>query len=283
MLSVIGWAAKQPMRRYGVYRERDGDSAGPAAPDRARASWRLSDRLGLGLAWLLGLLFCAIAAAIVIYFLVEGIRYLRRACWSPTRRPAQRGPDRRVPRPTARDADHRDMAMAIAVPVGVGDRGLAQRVWTPDGARTRGGIGCRDARRRAVGRARAVRDRSCSRLPALGFLSQTTNGVVLGQSFFAAAAMLSLVGLPLVVANARGTPGDPGPRARGVLRGRQDQVRHDPAGPAAGGPAVDVTGTMLGLGRVIGDTAIILVLLGNADLPCRGLPLLCTCAGTGTR
>src|ERR1700761_9234819 len=45
--------------------------------DRASASWRLSARLGLGLAWLLGLLFCAIAAAIVIYFLVEGIHYLR--------------------------------------------------------------------------------------------------------------------------------------------------------------------------------------------------------------
>ncbi len=39
--------------------------------------------------------------------------------------------------------------------------------------------------------------------PALGFFSQSTHGVVLGQSFFAAAAMLSLVALPMVVANVR--------------------------------------------------------------------------------
>jgi ABC-type phosphate transport system permease subunit len=41
------------------------------------ASWRLSDRLGLAFAWFLGLLFCAICAAIVIYLVVQGIHYLR--------------------------------------------------------------------------------------------------------------------------------------------------------------------------------------------------------------
>ena len=38
---------------------------------------------------------------------------------------------------------------------------------------------------------------------ALGFLSRTSDGVVFGRSFFAAAAMLSLVALPLIVANVR--------------------------------------------------------------------------------
>ena len=90
-------------------------------PDSANASWRLSDRLGLGLAWLLGLLFCAIAAAIVIYFLVEGIRYLR--------------PSLLVTNPVASASESQTggfldpllgtlilgtMAMAIAVPVGIG-------------------------------------------------------------------------------------------------------------------------------------------------------------------
>src|ERR1700683_4155918 len=37
--------------------------------------------------------------------------------------------------------------------------------------------------------------------PLLGFLSQETDGVVLGTSFFAASALLSLIALPLVVAN----------------------------------------------------------------------------------
>ena len=39
--------------------------------------------------------------------------------------------------------------------------------------------------------------------PALGFFSQTSHGIVLGQSFFAASAMLSLVALPMVVATVR--------------------------------------------------------------------------------
>jgi uncharacterized protein (DUF2062 family) len=42
----------------------------------AERTWRLTDRLGLGFAWLLGLLFCAIAAAIVLYLLFQGIRHL---------------------------------------------------------------------------------------------------------------------------------------------------------------------------------------------------------------
>ncbi|HEX3360582.1 MAG TPA: hypothetical protein VHS74_06270, partial [Solirubrobacterales bacterium] len=41
------------------------------------ATWSLLDRLGLALCWFLGLLFCAIAAAIVIYLLIKGIQYLR--------------------------------------------------------------------------------------------------------------------------------------------------------------------------------------------------------------
>ena len=54
----------------------------PAATAKPRrrettSTWRLTDRLGLAFAWLLGLVFCAIAASIVIYLLIEGIRYVR--------------------------------------------------------------------------------------------------------------------------------------------------------------------------------------------------------------
>ena len=97
----------------------------PASPPVRRAdssaSWRLSDRIGLGFAWFLGLLFCAIAAAIVIYFLVEGIKYLR--------------PSLLVTNPTASSSESQTggfldpllgtviialMAMAIAIPSGIG-------------------------------------------------------------------------------------------------------------------------------------------------------------------
>ena len=41
------------------------------------AAWRLSDRIGLAICWALGLLFCAIAIAIVVYLMVQGLKYLK--------------------------------------------------------------------------------------------------------------------------------------------------------------------------------------------------------------
>ena len=41
------------------------------------ATWQLSDRIGLAICWALGLLFCAIAVAIVVYLLIQGLTYLK--------------------------------------------------------------------------------------------------------------------------------------------------------------------------------------------------------------
>src|SRR6201999_1548648 len=49
----------------------------PTGAVEGSATWSLLDRLGLAFCWFLGLLFCAIAAAIVIYLLIKGIQYLR--------------------------------------------------------------------------------------------------------------------------------------------------------------------------------------------------------------
>ena len=76
MLSLIGWAVQAPdagaTSSSGASRA---DEPGTPPSNRA-SSWSLRDRLGLAFAWFLGLLFCAICAAIVIYLLVQGIRYL---------------------------------------------------------------------------------------------------------------------------------------------------------------------------------------------------------------
>ena len=45
-------------------------------PQESSASWRLSDRIGLAFAWFLGLLFCAICASIVVFLMIQGLRYL---------------------------------------------------------------------------------------------------------------------------------------------------------------------------------------------------------------
>ena len=98
---------------------------------------------------------------------------------------------------------------------------------------------------------------------ALGFLSRTSEGVVFGRSFFAASAMLSLVALPLVVASTReglnAIPQHVREASYAVGKTKIATTRRILL-PAAR-PQV-ATGAMLGLGRIIGDTAIIVVLLG---------------------
>ena len=120
--------------------------------------------------------------------------------------------------------------------------------------------------------------------PALGFLSQTTHGVVLGQSFFAASAMLSLVGLPMVVASVReGLQAIPGHvREASYAVGKTKIATTRRVLLPAARPSV-ITGAMLGIGRMIGDTAIVLLLLG-ATLTFSGAnstPLLGLLRGTG--
>jgi phosphate transport system permease protein len=233
-------------------------------PETANASWRLSDRLGLGLAWLLGLLFCAIAAAIVIYFLVEGIRYLR--------------PSLLVTNPVASSNEGQTggfldpllgtlilgtMSMAIAVPVGIG---IA--VWLSEfGRPTWLARVAESAVEMLAGEPAVVLalfGLALFEVRALGFLSQTSNGVVLGQSFFAAAALLSLVGLPLVVASTReGLQAIPSHvREASYAVGKTKIATTRRVLLPAARPSM-ITGTMLGLGRVISDTAIVLLLLGG--------------------
>jgi phosphate transport system permease protein len=260
-------------------------TAAPARrPDRSSASWRLSDRLGLGLAWLLGLLFCAIAAAIVIYFLVEGIRYLR--------------PNLLVTNPAAASSESQTggfldpllgtlivgaMAMAIAVPVGIG---IA--VWLSEFGRPTGLARVAESSiEMLAGEPSVVLALFGTILftaPALGFLSQTTHGVVLGQSFFATAALLSLVGLPLVVASTReGLQAIPSHvREASYAVGKTKIATTRRVLLPAARPSV-VTGTMLGLGRVISDTAIVLLLLGGTLTfsTANSTPVLGLLRGTG--
>jgi phosphate transport system permease protein len=97
----------------------------------------------------------------------------------------------------------------------------------------------------------------------LGFLSRSSEGVVFGRSFFAASAMLSLVALPLIVASTReGLNAIPQHvREASFAVGKTKIATTRRILLPAARPQV-ATGAMLGLGRIIGDTAIIVVLLG---------------------
>jgi phosphate transport system permease protein len=224
----------------------------------------MSDRLGLGLAWVLGLLFCAIAAAIVIFFLIQGIRFLRPSLLVTN------------PVPAASESETGGfldpmlgtiiigfMSMAIALPVGV-----AIAVWLSEFGRP---IALARVTESAVemlaGEASVVLalfGLVLFETPVLGFLSQRSNGIVLGQSFFAAAMMLSLVGLPMVVANVReGLQAIPAHvREASYALGKTKTATTRRVLLPAARPSV-ATGAMLGLGRVISDTAVVLLLMGG--------------------
>jgi phosphate transport system permease protein len=259
----------------------------PAARRRneSSSSWRLTDRLGLAFAWFLGLLFCAIAAALVLYLFVQGIRYLR--------------PSMLVTNPRAGYTESQTggfldplidtiviavMSMAIAVPVGI-----AIAVWLSEFARPKALARVVESTIEMLAGTPSILLALFGTLlfeaPWLGFLSRTSGGVVFGRSFFATAAMLSLLALPLVVASVReGLQAIPSHvREASYAVGKTKTATTRRVLLPAARPSV-LTGSMLGLGRVIGDTAVVVLLLGNTltNDPSGSVPILSALRGTGS-
>jgi phosphate transport system permease protein len=264
----------------------------PAPPSPTRrsardssASWRLTDRIGLGFAWFLGIFFLVATAAIVLYMMAQGLRYIR--------------PELIVTSPAAGFSESDSggfldpllgtiivaaMAMAIAFPVGLG-----VAVWLSEYGRPGALARLTESTIEMLAGTPSIVFALFGVLlfeqGALGFLSRTNDGVVLGRSFFAAAAMLSLVALPLMVSNVReGLQAIPGHvREASYAVGKTKLTTTRRVLLPAARPSV-VTGAMLGVGRIIGDTAIIVLLLG-ATLRFNGagaVPLLSNLRGTGS-
>jgi phosphate transport system permease protein len=249
------------------------------------STWRVGDRIGLVLCWALGLLFCAIAASIVIYMLVQGLRFVR--------------PDLLVTHPSGAVGEANSggfldpllgtvlvsaLAMVIALPIGV-----ATAVWLSEFGRPTGLARATESTIEMIAGTPsivlALFGTILFQSGALGFLSRTNGDVVYGRSFFAAGAMLSLVALPLVVANTREglqlIPAHVREASYAVGKTKAATIRRILL-PAAR-PNV-ATGAILGIGRVIGDTAVIVILLGATLTFNRAgsTPGLSTLRGTGS-
>ncbi len=267
-----------------------GSPRGPGrALDKARAAqsppWRLRDRVGLAFAWLLGLLFCAVAIALVLYFLVQGLRYVRPSLFVTNPRAGfTAGATGGFLDPLLGTILITALAMAIALPVGIG-----VAVWLSEYGRPAALARVAESTIEMIAGTPSIVLALFGILlfqsPALGFLSRSSQGVVFGRSFFAAGAMLSLVGLPLVVASVRegllAIPNHVREASYGLGKTKIATTRRVLL-PAAR-PSV-MTGAMLGAGRVIGDTAIIVVLLGGTLTfnSSGSVPLLSTLRGTGS-
>ncbi|HZO07424.1 MAG TPA: phosphate ABC transporter permease PstA [Solirubrobacterales bacterium] len=239
------------------------------------ATWALSDRIGLAICWGLGLLFCAIAIAIVVYLLIQGITYLRpEMLWTPATAGFEQTESGGFSDALLGTLIVAVMGSALAVPIGV-----AIAVWLTEYGRPAGLARVTESTIEAIAGipsiVLALFGTVIFSSTALAFLSRSTEGVVFGRSFFAASAMLSLVALPLIVGSTReglnAIPRHVREASYAVGKTKAATTRRILIPTAK--PQI-ATGAMLGLGRIIGDTAIIVVLLGATQnfAPVEGAP-----------
>jgi phosphate transport system permease protein len=227
------------------------------------ATWALSDRIGLAICWALGLLFCAIAVAVVVYLLIQGITYLRpEMLWTPATAGFEQTESGGFSDALFGTLIVAIMGSALAIPIGV-----SIAVWLTEYGRPAGLARVTESTIEAIAGipsiVLALFGTVIFSSTALGFLSRTSEGVVFGRSFFAASAMLSLVALPLIVGSTReglnAIPRHVREASYAVGKTKAATTRRILIPTAK--PQI-ATGAMLGLGRIIGDTAIIVVLLG---------------------
>jgi phosphate transport system permease protein len=257
-----------------------------ARPRDSISSWPLVDRLGYLACWAAGLLLCAIAAAIVGVMLVKGISYLRPGLLleHPAASKDQSGSGGFLD-PIEGTLLLTAVGIALAAPIGV-----AVAVWLSEYRRPAALARAVESGIEMIAGAPSVVLAFFGLLifarPALAFLSQTSaGGAVFGRSFFAAGAMMSLLALPLVVAATREglaqIPAHMREASYALGKTRATTIRRVLL------PAIRpniASGTTLGIGRIIGDTAIVVILLG-AFLRLEGAggtPVLSTLRGTAS-
>jgi phosphate transport system permease protein len=257
-----------------------------ARPRDSLAAWPLIDRLGYVLCWAAGLLLCLFAGAIVLFMLVKGISYLRPSLLvqSPSSSPSQSASGGFLD-PIEGTLLITTIGICLATPIGV-----ALAAWLSE-------------YHRPAWLARAVESavEMIAGVPSvllaifgllvfaphfLEFLSQTSaGGVVYGKSFMIAGIMMSVLALPLILGATReGLTQIPGhvreasyalgkTQATTLRRVLLPSIRTNIA-----------SGVTLGIGRIVGDTAIVVILAGGTLqlTGTGGTPVLSILRGTGS-
>ncbi|HLL91685.1 MAG TPA: phosphate ABC transporter permease PstA [Solirubrobacteraceae bacterium] len=267
-------------------------SAGPAPDTIARprrestASWPLADRVCYGLCWATGIGLCVVAVGIVLYFFSKGISQLRLSLFvespSPSLHQSQAGGFRD---PLIGTFVVTAIGIAIAAPVGVG---IA--TWLTEYARPRWLVRAVDSGIETLAGVPSIVLALFGLLVfARGFfvfLSGSTNGgAVSGKSFLAAGILMALLALPLIVGSTREALAQLPNRMReasfALGKTRATTIRRVLLPSIRPGIA---SGVVLGMGRIIGDTAIIVIVLGSTlkNQGAGGAPLLSTLRGAGS-
>jgi phosphate transport system permease protein len=250
-----------------------GRSSGPRQGGRGRRSspmsWRWGDRLVLAAAWTAGIALCVIAAAIVLYMGFRGIQYLRPGLiFSRPQVSTNQAGSGGFLDPLIGTMLMTVIGIVLALPLA-----LCSAVWVAEYGQ---GGRVRDLLARVVESSIEVIAGTPDIVIAIfglalfqqhllaPFSFTAEGGGVYGISFFAAGSMMSLLALPSVYAATRdgllAVPGHQREAAFALGKTRITTIRRVLL------PAVRsniATGATLGMSRIIGSTAIVLLLLGS--------------------
>jgi len=251
------------------------------------ASWPLVDRILYGLCWGVGIGMCVIAAAIVLFMLVKGISYLQPHLFIEHPAPA-------VPGDQARSGGFLDPIIGTFIVTAIGiaiaaPAGIALATWLTEYGRPSWLARAVESAIETIAGVPSIVLAIFGLLifsrPFLAFLSQSANGVATAQSFITAGIMLSLLALPLVFGATRESLTQLPPRLReasfALGKTRATTIRRVLLPAIRPGMA---TGVVLGMGRIIGDTAILTILLGSTfrNEGVGHIPIYSTLRGVGS-
>jgi len=253
---------------------------------RGEESWSRGDKIGVGLAWAAGILLCVLAAAIVLYMLFRGLQYLSFSLLASHPLPSlDQTKSGGFLDPIEGTVILTILGTAIAAPIGVG---IA--VWLSEYARpswlaraVESGVEIVAGTPSIV---LAIFGLLVFQQSVFGFLSFTAEGnAVFGRSFFTAGAMMALIALPLIVGSTRealqSIPSHVREASYALGKDKIATIRRVllPASRRGIG-----TGVTLGMGRIVGDTAIVVILLGASQQiqPENGTPVWGLLKGTGS-
>ncbi len=249
-------------------------------------SWRWRDRLALALAWTAGIGLCLIAAAILIYMGVRGIEYLR---------PSLLGSRPQVSLSQSGSGGFLDpilgtmlltvIGLFFAIPLGV-----LSALWIAEYGRPTWLARVVESSIEVIAGTPdiviALFGLAIFQLHLLApFSSTSEGGGVYGRSFFAAGAMMSLIALPPIFAATRdglqAIPAHMREAAFALGKTRIATIRRVLLPSVRSNMA---TGVTLGVSRIIGDTAIVVLLLAETLRiePEGSTPVLGLLRGTGS-
>jgi phosphate transport system permease protein len=248
-------------------------------------SWPLLDRMAYALCWTVGIGLCAVTAAIVLFMFLKGIAYLRPSLLTQAPSPSQsQASSGGFLDPIEGTLLLTAVGIAIAAPLGV-----AVATWMCEYQRPAWLARMVESSVEMIAGAPSVLlamfGLALFARPTLAFLSQTSaGGSVFGKSFLTAGAMMSLLALPLVVSTTREAlmqvPAHVREASYALGKTKATTIRRVLLPSVR--PSV-ASGVTLGIGRIIGDTAIVVILLGATIRieGAGGLPGLSILRGTG--